>query len=241
MAWVNDRFYYSIGILKRIAENYANLYSDASWGSLFLMAESKADFDRALSSIGRGKWSGIVGYKLKHYKYFGRLQQVVIAFILGIKDKEMEKLGFQDVKGMRSKAFQRMRDKLNGRKIKMNCPPFRRSTKRNCPHYIERTVLLQAEFTQLYERLLSYAYYRAGRYFSDGVQRQDAAERAMNEVVDEWVRLGNYDEEVAKRKIQSSLRQSSRKRKLEPIGVVGSLNDELNFDESHGFHGYKIK
>jgi len=92
--------------------------------------------------------------------------------------------------------------------------------------------LLQAEFTQVYNRLQKYAWYKAGRYFTDRSLRQDAADNAVNDAVDEWIGTENYDEEVAKRVIQSSLRQASRKRNLESI--------ELREDEYDGFHGYRI-
>lgn len=110
--WHNDTYYYSTGNLRGIAGNYDYLYADASWSTLYAIAESKADFDMALSSIGRGNWTGI-GRDFREYRYFGRLQQVVIARILDISDSYLESRGFHDVKGMRSKAFQRMRDKLN--------------------------------------------------------------------------------------------------------------------------------
>ena len=92
--------------------------------------------------------------------------------------------------------------------------------------------MYQEQFTQLYNRLLKYAYYRAGRYFRDDALRQDAADKAMNDTVDTWIKEGCYDEEVAKRTIQSSLRQSSRKREVEPVSVEG--------EEYNGMHGYKI-
>jgi polyhydroxyalkanoate synthesis regulator phasin len=89
--------------------------------------------------------------------------------------------------------------------------------------------MLQEQFNQMYDRLLKYAFYKAGRYFRDETLRQDAADEALNEAVDTWIRDGCYDEEVAKRVIQSSLRQASRKRSVEPISV-----------EEEGTHGYKI-
>jgi len=90
--------------------------------------------------------------------------------------------------------------------------------------------LLQTEFTQLYNRLSRYAFFKAGRYFTDPVLKRDAADGALNEAIDEWIRQDNYDEETAKRAIQSSLRQSSRKRKLEPINSV----------DEEGFQGYRV-
>jgi len=112
MAWVNDRFYYSIGILKRIAENYIHLYHDASWKSLFALVEFKADFDRALDSIGKGKWTGKVE-DFRKYKYFGKKQQVVIADILGMRDYELENWGISEARKLRHKAYKSMVKVLN--------------------------------------------------------------------------------------------------------------------------------
>jgi len=116
--WHNDRFYYTTGMLKGIASNYDYLYLDASWNTLFSVAESKADFDMALSSIGKGYWRGLDNHKFGYYKYFGRLQQVVIAAIMGIPDRKLEGMGFKDARIMRSVAFQRMRDVLNKGKLR---------------------------------------------------------------------------------------------------------------------------
>ena len=98
-----------------------------------------------------------------------------------------------------------------------------------CPYIIREDKILQEQFTQLYNKLLKYAYYRAGRYFRDSVLREDAAADAVNEAVDKWIADDCYDEETAKRVIQSSLRQASRKRELEPIE-----------SDEEGTHGYKI-
>ena len=91
---------------------------------------------------------------------------------------------------------------------------------------------------QLYDRLLRIAYYRAGRYFRDEVLRQDAADEAMNDAVDRQTKMiaeGCFDEETAKRTIESSLRQSSRKRKVEPISLT---EEEKRLIGSGDVHGY---
>ena len=98
---------------------------------------------------------------------------------------------------------------------------------------IVRGAMEQEEFTRLYDRLWKYAFARAKRYFKDFVLREDAASEAVNTAVDRWLEEDCYDEDTAKRVIQSSLRQASRKRELEPIAI----NDE----ELRGFHGYEIK
>ena len=76
--------------------------------------------------------------------------------------------------------------------------------------------------------------YVARRYFpQDAVLRQDAADLAVDKATDEMWQSNCYDEEKARVTIDSSLRQSSRTRKVEPI-VIPS-------EEPLGFHGYKVK
>lgn len=101
--------------------------------------------------------------------------------------------------------------------------------------YIGRTEINQEQFTQLYNRLLKIAYYKAGRYFRDEILRQDAADKAMNDATDKWIAEDCYNEELALRTIESSLRQSSRKRTLEPISLT---NEEREIIGSDGIHGY---
>ena len=88
----------------------------------------------------------------------------------------------------------------------------------------------QEEFTSLYNRLWKFAYVKAGRYFRDFVLREDAASEAVNSAVDGFIDKDCCDEERARRTIESSLRQASRHRELEPIEV-----------KEEGFHGYQIK
>lgn len=90
--------------------------------------------------------------------------------------------------------------------------------------------MLQQEFTRFYNKLHAYAYSKAGRYFRDAILRDDAACEAVNSAVDAMVRTGCYDLEKAKRRIQSTLRHSSRKRELEPTPC-----------DMEGFHGYEIR
>ena len=71
--------------------------------------------------------------------------------------------------------------------------------------------------------------------------REDAASEAVNEAVDKFITEGCYDEELARRTIESSLRQASRKRQLEPMSKE-SVGIELqgNNGVDH-FHGYEVK
>jgi len=111
--WINDVFYYSVGNLKGIAEHYESLYTNASLAVLYYVAESKADFDRSLDSIGRGKWRGLENSNFGAYKYYGREQQVVIAGILGISDRWLAGLGFYNIPQLRHEAYKRMVAILN--------------------------------------------------------------------------------------------------------------------------------
>ncbi len=54
----------------------------------------------------------------------------------------------------------------------------------------------------------------------------------MDDAVDKWIKEDCFDEEMARKVIQTSLRQSSRNRNLEPITVEG--------EESEGMHSYRI-
>ena len=91
----------------------------------------------------------------------------------------------------------------------------------------------QEQLTQSYNRLMKHAYYKAGRYFRDKVMREDAAMEAVNDAVDLWIREGCYDEDMARTRIESSLRQSSLTKKLEPITVYG--------EQYENTHGYEVK
>jgi len=96
----------------------------------------------------------------------------------------------------------------------------------------------QVDFNRLYDKLMRFAFYKAGRYFRDMVLREDAASEAVNKAIDAVIKSDCYGEETARRRIESSLRQSSRARKLEPTVVKRKEKLRLGIDDS--FHGYKI-
>lgn len=96
----------------------------------------------------------------------------------------------------------------------------------------------QEDFNRLYDKLMRFAFYKAGRYFRDMVLREDAASEAVNEAIDASMKSDCYDEQTARRKIESSLRQSSRKRELEPTLITKKEQRKLGIDD--GFHGYRI-
>lgn len=97
----------------------------------------------------------------------------------------------------------------------------------------------QEDFNRLYDKLMRFAFYKAGRYFRDMVLREDVASEAVNESIDVLITSDCYDEQVARRRIESSLRQSSRKRELEPTIIKKKEQLQLGIDDS--FHGYRIK
>ena len=108
---------YKPGTLMAIADNYSSLYNQEFFHpreDLFSIAEYKADFDLALSAIGKGDWRGLEDSDFRAYKYFGFGQQVVIADILGIRDNELAMLGFYQIRQLRGRAYRWMANFLNG-------------------------------------------------------------------------------------------------------------------------------
>ena len=100
--------------------------------------------------------------------------------------------------------------------------------------------MLQQAFNDLYDELRKYATQRAASYFRgcDGVLRDNAVEDAMEAVIEVWkdrpVVIDSYNREEAKKIIHDAIRQSSRKRTLQPAYLT---NEEQQ--EYYGFHGYK--
>jgi len=119
MPWNNDIYYYTQGIVNAIVEWYCLLYDRQmiigtyQITHLFTLVEFKADFDIALDSIGRGEWRGLTSHRFNDYRQFGRMQRVIIASILGIKDYELRAFGFNDAKQLRYEARKRMLGILN--------------------------------------------------------------------------------------------------------------------------------
>lgn len=116
--WKGNEYVYSKKVLKAIAEGYRAIYEGLalSWRSEVVnewsLAEYKADFDMALNSIGKGRWTGDIRNKqFEDYRHYGRLQRVVIADIYDIED--LEKLHFRDVDFMKRRAYGQMAASLN--------------------------------------------------------------------------------------------------------------------------------
>ena len=94
MPWHDDKFYYTSGLLRAIAENYTVLYDGLPrwYGELmnpWELAEYKADFDQARSSLNRN------------------YQQVVNAALSGRRTDELAL----------TTSFALMRKYLNGRTV----------------------------------------------------------------------------------------------------------------------------
>ncbi len=129
MPWVGDKFIYTVKLLKAIAEQYDQIYEGFSFKGHTIMnplsiIEYKSDFDMALKGIGKGSWTGhIDGLTFNDFKYYGRLQQIVIGDIYGISDYELMGLGFWNVSQMRGMAYYRMQCLLNGVDIDVDGKP----------------------------------------------------------------------------------------------------------------------
>lgn len=121
MGWRDGKYYYSPGVLKAIAANYTTIYEGlpVSWKTeeynLWSLAEFKADFDMALRSIGKGKWTGdIQGANFHSFIRYGRLQRIIIADIFGIDDYELGFQGFYNIPQCRGYGYYLMVKSLNG-------------------------------------------------------------------------------------------------------------------------------
>ena len=120
MPWEGGQYRYTKGLLMAIARNYSMMSEGLELRASQLitnpwsLAEYKADFDMALQSIGRGRWTGAISsHEFRDYRSFGRLQRLIIAEILGINDYELERLGFHKIRQIRSYGYYLMCRHLN--------------------------------------------------------------------------------------------------------------------------------
>ena len=102
MGWHEGKYYYRVGLLRYIAENYDHLYTEGiafdglyEEYNLFRIAEYKADFDISLKKLPR------------------RMRKVIEAVIQGIPDRVMEMRGYYEVGKLRRMAYHRMKEILN--------------------------------------------------------------------------------------------------------------------------------
>ena len=101
MAWVNDRFFYSIRLLRSIAESYENIYDGLEVGLYvetngFRLAEYRADFDIARRQLGRRK------------------RKFIELIVRGYENGELEKRGYYEPEKFKRICFNEMRGILNG-------------------------------------------------------------------------------------------------------------------------------
>ena len=117
MVWDKSRlhYFYAPGTLRAIAKSYPFIYEIGLFGmnEPFGIAEFKADFDLALSSIGRTKWVGVGSPDFRSYRHYGRRQRAVIADIMGIYDDELQAWGFYNVPQLKGQAYGLMAEYLN--------------------------------------------------------------------------------------------------------------------------------
>ena len=139
MPWVQDSFKYSKWLLERIANSYGHIYDKIVLGSYTVvldgylvereksiageqvLIEYKADFDKAFASLGRQHnhqpplYFEYKGGRLKYYSQYSRLQQVVVADIIGITDEELLDKGFYRINNLKGMAYSTMTKYLNFR------------------------------------------------------------------------------------------------------------------------------
>jgi len=123
VGWSEDqlRYTYKVGELKAIATWYVFVYGTRyepplfEISNLYRVAEFKADFDMALTYIGKGYWEGLGSIRFKDYRHFGKAQRIVIADIIGITEYELGAYGFYQIPQLRGKAYSWMMNYLNGR------------------------------------------------------------------------------------------------------------------------------
>lgn len=123
MAWKNDRYYYSKGFLRAIASSYHSIYESGlatryrTITNPWLIAEHKADFDLALEHLGHSKSKALklvlTSSRFQDYNRYSRLQQIVIADIIGYADVDLMKRGFYDIPRLRAYAYSLMVRFLN--------------------------------------------------------------------------------------------------------------------------------
>ncbi len=114
-----EQYRYTSDALRMIARYYDRIYDGLPVNGLTLnpwsLAEFKADFDLALRRLGRGHWTGDnQSDDFRYYRSYGRLQQVIIADIIGVPWQELLRLGFNHVSWLRSYGYGLMARHLNG-------------------------------------------------------------------------------------------------------------------------------
>jgi len=103
MAWINNKYFYSVKLLRYIAENWDNLYEDgiefndeSATCNSFSIAEFRADFCYGYKSLSK------------------RMRYVVRADIEGISDRVLEQRGYYELGKFRRTAYHLIKEYLNG-------------------------------------------------------------------------------------------------------------------------------
>ena len=102
MGWRKGRYFYKVGLLRYLAENWDNLYIDGvdigehTETKPIEIAEWRADFCVALDKIGK------------------RARTAIKEYIKGTPDFVMEQRGYYDVEHLRNKGYHSMKVLLNG-------------------------------------------------------------------------------------------------------------------------------
>ena len=135
--WKGDEYRYSKWLLERIAQSYGHIYDrivlevytvildgykverERCIKGEQTLIEYKVDFEGALAKLGNSRHPSrapkldLSSYDFKTYSKYSRLQQIVIADILGITDWELLGRGFYDIPRLRGYAYSIMAKYLN--------------------------------------------------------------------------------------------------------------------------------
>lgn len=103
MAWRNGKYFYSVRLLRYLAENWNSLYTNgiefneenADYNA-FSIAEHRASFKWALDSLSK------------------RQRKVIEADREGINDNLLEQRGYWEIRKFKREAYHRMKEFLNG-------------------------------------------------------------------------------------------------------------------------------
>ena len=102
MGWRKGRYFYKVGLLRYLADNWDNLYIDGvdmgehTRTNPIEIAEWRADFEFALNKIGR------------------RARTAIKEYIKGTEDYVMEMRGYYEPRKLRNKGYHNMKILLNG-------------------------------------------------------------------------------------------------------------------------------
>jgi excisionase family DNA binding protein len=118
--------------LEQIIKNYGTYLEPGKFQDYFVSPLGKVGspdqlrrlkyyFDRALDSLGAGKWTWICGSRsllMKNFKHLTDEQKVVVALYFGYGDDHLQNMDISDVIATRNRAFSKMIDYLNYQQFK---------------------------------------------------------------------------------------------------------------------------